>query len=884
MKEILSLLPKPSRYIGIEEGGAKITKEDVKNASMHMAFAFPDMYEVGMSYLGQKILYGQVNAKANYLAERVFSPCAEAGEILKAHNVPLATLESDTNLIDVDVLGFALTHELAFTNILYMLDLAHIPLTFEERGNDLETYPLVYVGGGCTICAEPITPFVDFMMLGEGEEMVLPMLELLEEAKANKWTKKEFLEKARFIKGIYIPSFFEEKDGELIPLYDDYKEVKRALVTELDTAFYPTEQASPFGAIHNRLVLEIARGCTRSCRFCQAGFTMRPSRERTIDNIKEVLEEAIEKTGYEDVGFLSLSAGDFSALKTLFLDVSKQCAQEQISLSLPSLRVGSVDGDIMKAIANIRRTGATLAPEAGSQRLRDVINKGITEEALIEHVRQLIFNGWQQVKLYFMLGLPGETYEDLDAIIDLAKKVRDCAIYYDENNRRHGAQIQVTISVSPFVPKTHTPFQWEEQISLEEMKKRVFYLRDMAKQEKNVKMRWHEPATSFLEGILSRADRKMSKVVLNAYKKGAIFVSWMDHFNLDYWLQAMEEEGFNIDEYTGSRELNAALPWDHLNTGITKEFLLRERKRAFEGKITLDCRYENCSVCGVCDLPNKPSSLRTSENEAQIKTDLNFKERDQEAMDVPKNTVIQKMPEKQVHDKNNPPKISAHLVERVVRYKVWHKKVGAAAYLSQLEIQPLLERALRRANIPMSFSQGFHPLPLLSFGRALPVGVESNAEWFALSLRQPMNQQDFLNALSPYMLQGMEIIDLEVLPLYGTVEQATREVFKIKLPEEYTEEAKEVFAKFVEQNAAIFEKLNKKNKVVEKDLRKMLKDYKWFNDELIYTLDYEDDYLSPKTFAEAIFTGKNLKSGQEGLSFLDIETFKISVTKLSQID
>ncbi len=884
MKEILSLLPKPSRYIGIEEGSAKITKEDVQRAKIHYALAFPDMYEIGMSYLGQKILYSLVNESDKYIAERVFTPCAEAGEILKKNNVLLASIESDTDLKDFDIIGFALTHELAFTNILYMLDLAQIPLTFEERGDDLKKYPLVYIGGGCTICAEPLAPFADFMMLGDGEEMIMPVLELLEKAHAENWTKHEFLKKACLIKGIYVPSFFkEDENGVLQPLYEDYTETKRAVARDLDKAYYPTSQASPFGAIHNRLTLEIAKGCTRGCRFCQAGFTMRPSRERSVENVKDLLKEAIKKTGYEDVSFLSLSAGDFSALKTLFLDVANQCAAEQISLSLPSLRVGSVDADIMECIANIRRTGATLAPEAGSQRLRDVINKGITEEALIAHVRQLVHYGWQQVKLYFMIGLPTETDEDLEAIIDLAKKVRDCAIYFDENGKKKGTQLQVTISVSPFVPKTHTPFQWEAQIPLEEMSKRIFYLRDLSKQQKNVKMRWHEPSTSFLEGILSRADRKMSKVVLTAYKKGAIFASWMDHFNLDYWLEAMNEEGLSIEEYTGTRNIDAVLPWDHLNTGTTKDFLKKELDKALNApldkKITLDCRYEKCSLCGACDFPAKPSSLRMYDDEEPIRTQLNFPQRDQKAVTVPKDVIIQR--DAPQASKTSPPKIQEHLIHKAVRFKVWHKKVDNAAYLSQLEIQPLLERALRRAEIPMTFSQGFHPLPLLTFGRALPVGVESVAEWFGITLRQAMTADEFIQALEPFMLDGMDIIRVETIALTGNVAQATKEVFKIKLPENCVEQAKKIFDVFINESSYIHEKMNKQNVMKEKDLRTMLEEYAWHGKTLHCTLSYNSTYLSPHAYFEAIFMGKNAKTALN-IEMLNMLPSDIRITKLAQ--
>ncbi len=887
MKEILSLLPKPSRYIGIEEGSVKITANNIKQAKIHLALAFPDLYEIGMSYLGHKILYTMVNNHKDYIAERVFAPCVDAGAILKEHNIPLASIESDTDLKNFHAIGFSLTHELASTNILYMLDLAHIPLSTEERGEDLKQYPIIFMGGGCTICAELLAPYIDVMMLGEGEEMLPPFLELLEQAHAENWTKKQFLEQARFINGIYIPSFFHENEqGELIPKFADYTTVQRALTTNLDNAPYPVEQASPFGAIHNRLTLEIARGCTRGCRFCQAGFTTRPSRERSVDAIKDLLKDAIKKTGYEDVSFLSLSAGDFSALKTLFLDVSKQCAQEQISLSLPSLRVGSVDSEIMECIANIRRTGATLAPEAGSQRLRDVINKGITEEALIKHIQQLVHFGWQQVKLYFMIGLPTETYEDLEAIIDLAKKVRNCAIYFDENGKKRGSQLQVTVSVSPFVPKTHTPFQWDAQIPLEEMSKRIFFLRDLIKKEKNIKMRWHEPAMSHLEGIISRSDRAMSKVLLNVHKKGARFDSWIDHFNVDIWHEAMKEEGFNCDDYTGSRELNAKLAWEHLSTGTTKEFLLKEREKALSEKITLDCRYEKCSLCGVCDFPSKPSRLRENiskanyENEV-IKTQLNFKERDQKPLDPSEINRESIQPKKVEYTRSNPPKIEEHLVYKAVRFKVWHKKINNAAYLSQLDIQPLLERALRRAQIPMTFSQGFHPLPLLSFGKALPVGVESVAEWFGITLREPMTEETFIQKLSPFMLEDMELIRVEKLPLTGSIPQAQKEIFKVAFPENYVEQARKRLDDFLSRKEVIFAKLNKQNDLKTKNIRTMLEDIQWQNNALHCTLSYHENYLSPQNLMEAIFNGKNL---QEDLSVesLNILPVYIKIMKLAQ--
>ena len=338
-------------------------------------------------------------------------------------------------------------------------------------------------------------------------------------------------------------------------------------MADFDRAAYPEKQVVPFGAVHNRLSLEIARGCTRGCRFCQAGVLYRPARERSLPNLEKILENCLNDTGFDDVSFLALSTGDFSALKTLFLGTMDRCEAEQISVSLPSLRVGSIDDDIMRRLAGIRRTGATLAPEAGSQRLRDIINKGVTEEGLMLHVRKLFEHGWQQVKLYFMIGLPGETQEDIEAIVDLCRKARDAA-------GRGMPRLQVTAAISPFVPKSHTPFQWEPQITLEQVRERVQYLRDAFRAEKCLKLRWHEPEMSFLEGVLSRADRRIADVVEKAYRKGAIFASWMDHFSIDPWLESLAECGLTAEEFTGARELDAPLPWDHLNAGVSREFLL----------------------------------------------------------------------------------------------------------------------------------------------------------------------------------------------------------------------------------------------------------------------------------------------------------------------
>ncbi len=853
MREFLPILPRPSRFLGIEEGAVH---KDTHGVHLRIALAFPDAYEVGMSYLGQKILYALLNEHEAWWAERVMAPCRDTRDILQQNSAPLCTLESDTPLCNMHIIGFSLTHELAYTNILYMLELGHIPLRTHERGDDLFAYPIIIAGGGATLSAEPMAPFMDLMVLGEGEEVMMDIAHLLERARAQNMSRSEFLQEARHIHGVYVPSLFEENtDGTLKPLLSDYTKVHRRIVHDLNKTPYPSRQVVPIGAVHNRLSLEIARGCTRGCRFCHAGMVYRPVRERSLVDMENILQECLNCTGFDEISYLSLSTGDFSALKTLFMNTVDRCAEEQISVSLPSLRVGSIDDDIMQRMAGIRRTGATLAPEAGSQRLRDVINKGISEEDILLHVQKLMEHGWQQVKLYFMLGLPTESYEDLDAIVELCRKVRDVVRDLPNSANARNPRMQVTAALSPFVPKPFTPFQWEEQISLEEIQARIQYLRQAFQGEKCLKMRWHEPSMSHIEGILSRGDRKLADVVEKVYRAGGIFSSWVEGFTLEPWINALDDCGLQAQDYIGARNINDSLAWDHLECGVSKDYLLKERKRALDEKITKDCRYHACQNCGVCDNAVHTSHLydAQSSREEKVRNILNFAKRDQASHAAKVDDFGRLVLAKKT--KAEPPAIAAQLKVKAVEYRIWHKRLGLSAYFSQLELQAILERSLRRAGIPMTFSQGFHPLPLISFGRALPVGVGSQAEWFAVTLREFIAAEEVAARLSKHLPNGMEVLAVVPTQKAQRTEQSVQENFCLfyKGCQKSMDKYFQMWQGLLEESTLPIVRETKKGPK-QVDIRPLIKEshIDMKNKRVYFTADWLQGYLSPLSLVLAV--------------------------------
>ncbi len=597
LEKILPLVQKPGRYIG---GELNSVEKDPSTVDMRFAFCFPDTYEIGMSHLGIKILYYLINEREDAYCERVFAPWLDMEEQMRKVGLPLFTLETGTPLSEFDLIGFTLQYEMSFTTCLYMLELGGVPLLAKDR-HGLEN--LVVGGGPCACNPEPIADFFDLFMLGDGEEVMMDLLDLYKEYKGQGASREEFLKAASHIGGIYVPSLYDvtyHEDGTVkavSPVGDAPAVVRKRVVADLDSAYYPDKFLVPYiDIVHDRAVEEIYRGCIRGCRFCQAGFLYRPIREKSVDTINAQAKSLCESTGYDEISVISLSTSDYSGIQPLLSDMADWTAEQKINISLPSLRIDTFSDELVEKLNLIRRSGLTFAPEAGSQRMRDVINKNITEEDIMKSVRIAFANNYATVKLYFMLGLPYETMEDVEAIVDLGKQIVDA--FYQNPDRVKGRHLTVNISASPFVPKPFTPFQWEPQdtkASIEEKQERLHEL--AAKTRLHISS--HHSDTIFLEAAFARGDRRLCRVILKAFEKGCYFDSWDNCFDIDKWMEAFEECGLDPAFYSNRRRsYDEVLPWDHLDNGPSKEFLIRENEKAKEAAVTPNCR-EQCSNCGA---------------------------------------------------------------------------------------------------------------------------------------------------------------------------------------------------------------------------------------------------------------------------------------------
>lgn len=601
--EILLQIDKPARYIGNEVNSVMKNAEEV---SVRFCMCFPDVYEIGMSHLGIQILYDMFNRWEDVWCERVYSPWTDLDAILRKEHIPLFALESQEPVKNFDFLGITIQYEMCYTNILQILDLSGIPLCAQERTWE---DPIVIGGGPCTYNPEPIAEFFDLFYIGEGETQYRPLIDLYQEYRTLGKSRREFLLAAGKLSGIYAPQFYQteyHEDGTIADFYPVEeglpRTIQKEIVMDMADTSYPLKPVVPFIKVtQDRVVLEIQRGCIRGCRFCQAGQLYRPVRERDVNVLKQYALEMLKNTGHEEISLSSLSSSDYSGLEELVNFLIEECRERTVNISLPSLRIDAFSLDVMSKVQDVKKSSLTFAPEAGSQRMRDVINKGLTEEVILRGAEEAFLGGWNRVKLYFMLGLPGETEEDIYGIAELANKI--AALYYETvpKEKRNG-KCQIVVSTSFFIPKPFTPFQWASQNTKEQFVDKAYLTRHAVTEQlnqKSIKYNWHEADASVLEGVLARGDRRISKVLKKVYEQGCLFDAWGEYFQNDVWIKAFEECGLDIGFYTTrERNLDEIFPWDFLDCGVTKDFLKREWKKAMEGITSPNCRLQ-CQGCGA---------------------------------------------------------------------------------------------------------------------------------------------------------------------------------------------------------------------------------------------------------------------------------------------
>ncbi len=710
VERILPWVKGPARYTGGELGE---TKKDHTKAQVLFALAFPDVYEVGMSNLGLKILYHTLNRRTDTAAERVFAPAADMEQSMREARLPLYALESFVPIKDFHIVGFSLAYELTYTNVLNMLDLAGIPLKTSDRDAN---HPLIIAGGHCTVNPEPMAEFIDAFVIGDGEEVVHGIIDAYKDHLS---VRGKLLHALSQIDGVYVPSLYRlNENGSVEPIETDVPpRVRRAIVRDLESADYPDSFVVPFTeTIHDRAALEIMRGCTRACRFCQAGIITRPIRERSVAKLESQVESLLANAGYDEIGLMSLSSTDYSHISQLVHSLIRKYEGDRVGVSLPSIRADSDCVRFVAQIEKVRKTGLTFAPEAGTQRLRDVINKNVTEADLLDAVEAAIASGWRKVKLYFMIGLPTETDEDVFAIADLVYKVLDLS-------RSKGRPLTINIAVSSFVPKPHTPFQWRAQDSREELWRKVGILKDRLR-NRMISLSWHDTAMSELEAVVAKGGRELSPAIQLAWESDAKFDGWDDRFDASRWKEAFASTGVDADAIAHKRmSYDEPLPWDHIDIGVTKSWLKSQDLLAEQTKTTEDCRFGACIRCGISEMLGEDCAIWSEETYTQS-------ESGSQPDSVPPDRAW---------------------------YRITFAKDSSLRWLGHMDLVRVFERGVRRARVPIAYSEGFNPRPRLSFYSQLSVGMTGEAEPMTMELTKKVDTNQLMCALNSAMPAGLRI-------------------------------------------------------------------------------------------------------------------------------
>ncbi len=780
-EEILVRVEKASRYLGNE---VNAVQKDPNQVQVRLALAFPDLYDIGLGNLGLHILYACVNQREDVWCERTYAPGLDMERELRERNLPLFALESKDSLAIFDGIGFTLQSELTFTNILNMLDLSGIPIRTADRA---ETHPLTFAGGPAVFNPEPLAPFMDFFVIGDGEDAILEICDVLSKLKGK--TRKAKLFALSLIEGVYVPALYPFEtlaDGRIVPV-EGAPKIRKRITKDLNGATFPVNYIVPFTKqVHDRLSLEVLRGCTQGCRFCQAGMTTRPVRERSLENLDQLLDRTLKSTGYEEVSLVSLSTCDYSRVRALVEQTVQRARPENVAVSLPSLRLDSFSVELSEMVAETRKTGITFAPEAASPRLRQVINKWIPDEELLNMSAEVYAKGWDLVKLYFMIGLPTERDDDIEAIADLCRRTWD-------QGRKLNPRARVNLGVSTFVPKPFTPFQWAAQIDHHETERRQHVLQNAIGRNGAIKFGKHEPEETFLEGLVSRADRRAADVIELAWRKGARFDAWREHLRFDLWMEAVKELDYSIEDALRERSVDERLPWDHIDILIPKQWFIEEWQRANELKHAQDCRHKRCHKCGVIDAERELcASMLRSNIEGR---------KDEQAWLTHKD-------EKMVALRELKP-------ERPSVQRLWLRiaRTGSARFLSHLESMNAWVRAIRRARLAIGYSQGFHPHPKLAFNCALPLGEETVGDYMDITLVERVEPSVAADRLRSVLPAGFDVLGVREVPMSAPslMSVAKGASYTLILPEADRQELAARVQSLVESPEIIIQRLGKIN-------------------------------------------------------------------------